>query len=308
MSLSSGQQSASREVVVVTAPPPIAAAGAPPVAPSAHALDLIGAAQSMGVAIRPLFPDASVHAPTIAAANPPPQNAELAAIEAEQRRFYFAHAATDEEARQVADKLRAIPGVSKVYIKPAVESPLAPSFARPPSSTSVIPDFSPRQGYLDSAPGGIGARSSAWALPGRKGTGVRLVDIEGGWTLEHIDLRGNSGGVIGGQAFTDADWTNHGTAVLGEIRGGDNGFGITGIAPEVLFSVVSHQGLGSAGARRRPRLSYEQRRRTSVAGCGGRKEKLDLRRFRRGRPSCRRHLYPDRNLQDERRRSASLAR
>jgi len=60
--------------------------------------------------------------------------------------------------------------------------------------------------------------------------------------------------------------------------------------------------------RRRPRLSYEQRRRTSFAGCGGRKKKLDLRRFRRWRPSRRRHLYPDRNLQDERRRSASLAR
>ena len=38
------------------------------------------------------------------------------------------------------------------------------------------------------------------------------------------------------------------------------------------------------------------------------KKKLDLRRFRCRRPSCRRRLYPDRNLQDERRRSASLAR
>ena len=60
--------------------------------------------------------------------------------------------------------------------------------------------------------------------------------------------------------------------------------------------------------RRRPRLPLEQRCRTSVARCGGRKKKLDLRRFRRWRPSCRRRLYPDRNLQDERRRSASLAR
>ena len=60
--------------------------------------------------------------------------------------------------------------------------------------------------------------------------------------------------------------------------------------------------------RRWPRLSYEQRRRTSVARCGGRKKKLDLRRFGCWRPSCRRRLYPDRNLQDERRRSPSLAR
>ena len=60
--------------------------------------------------------------------------------------------------------------------------------------------------------------------------------------------------------------------------------------------------------RRRPRLSLEQCCRTSVARCGGRKKKLDLRRFRCRRPSRRRRLYPDRNLQDERRRSASLAR
>ena len=42
--------------------------------------------------------------------------------------------------------------------------------------------------------------------------------------------------------------------------------------------------------------------------CGGRKKKLDLRRFRCWRPSRRRRLYPRRDLQDERRRSASLAR
>jgi subtilisin family serine protease len=75
-----------------------------------------------------------------------------------------------------------------------------------------------------------------------------VIDIEGGWTLDHVDFRGNSSGLIGGQPFTDAGWTNHGTAVLGEIRAGDNGFGITGIAPECTFSVVSHQGLGSSGA------------------------------------------------------------
>jgi subtilisin family serine protease len=75
-----------------------------------------------------------------------------------------------------------------------------------------------------------------------------VIDIEGGWTLDHVDLRGNSSGLIGGQPFTDAGWTNHGTAVLGEIRASDNGFGITGIAPECTFSVISHQGLGSSGA------------------------------------------------------------
>src|SRR5262249_28742993 len=129
MSLASGQQSASQEVVIVTAPPPAAGAEATPEAP---ALNVISAARALGVSLRPLFPDASVHAPTLEAAGAAPQNPELAAIEREQRRFYVTHAATDDEARRVAGQLETLPGVSKVYIKPAVESPLAPPFAGPP--------------------------------------------------------------------------------------------------------------------------------------------------------------------------------
>jgi hypothetical protein len=210
---------------------------------------MISAARALGLAVKPLFPDASIHAPTNAAATAQVlPDSELAAIEREQSRFYVTHAATDAEAQQVAGQLRSVPGVSKVYVKPAVESPLAPQFARPPVAPSAIPDYSAQQGYLDAAPAGVGARSSAWALAGGRGANIRFIDVEGGWTLDHIDLRGVGGGLIGGQAFSDADWTNHGTAVLGEIRGVDNGFGVTGIAPEATFSVVSHQGLGSAGA------------------------------------------------------------
>jgi len=230
--------------MVAAAPDPRSAA-----APVAPALNLVDAAQAMGIAVKPLFPDAAVHASAAVAAPPSqPPNPELAAIEEEQRRFFVTQAPTDDEARQVASKLRVLPGVGKVYIKPAVESPLAPDSAGPPSPATTVPNFSIQQGYLDAAPGGVGARTSAWAHPGGKGEGIRFVDIEGGWTLEHIDFRGNSGGLIGGHPFTDAAWTNHGTAVLGEIRGDDNSLGVVGIAPQSTFHVVSHQGLGSAGA------------------------------------------------------------
>jgi hypothetical protein len=110
MSLVSGQQSASQEVVVVAAPPPAAGAEA---APEAPALNVINAARALGVALRPLFPDASVHAPTLEAAGAAPQNPELAAIEREQRRFYATHAATDDEARRVAGQLKRIPIILK---------------------------------------------------------------------------------------------------------------------------------------------------------------------------------------------------
>ena len=117
-------------------------------------------------------------------------------------------------------------------------------------SAGSIPDFSATQGYLGPPPTGIGAHH-AWALPGGRGTSVRLVDVEGGWTLDHLDLRDNTRGVLGGQPFADPGWTNHGTAVLGVVRGDDNGFGVTGIAPDANYAVVSlHNSLGS---RRRDR-------------------------------------------------------
>src|SRR6516165_5866189 len=59
--------------------------------------------------------------------------------------------------------------------------------------------------------------------------------------------------------------------------------------------------------RRRSCLSVEQCGGTSLARRGARKKELDLRWFRCWWSSCRRRLHPDRNLQDKRRRSASLA-
>ena len=128
--------------MVAAAPDPRSAA-----APVAPALNLVDAAQAMGIAVKPLFPDAAVHASAAVAAPPStPPNPELAAIEEEQRRFFVTQAPTDDEARQVASKLRVLPGVGKVYIKPAVESPLAPDSAGPPPPATTVPNFSIQQG------------------------------------------------------------------------------------------------------------------------------------------------------------------
>jgi hypothetical protein len=243
MSLTPGQNAAKQEVVVVTrGAAPEAGAVAAPAAPPPPVAEIMEAARSIGLPLRPMFPEASLppRAPEAAPASP-----ELRQIEQEQGRYFVLHATTQQEAQEAADRLKNLSGIETVYIKPAVENPLAPPFS--PSPVGTIPDFSPGQGYLEASPGGVGARQ-AWALPGGRGGGVRIIDIEGGWTLEHVDLRGNTGGLLGGQPFTDPGWTEHGTAVLGVIRGDDNGFGVTGIAPDTNFSVVSHQGLGSAGA------------------------------------------------------------
>ena len=114
----------------------------------------------------------------------------------------------------------------------------------------ITPDLVLRQGYLEIAPAGIDARY-AWTQPGGRGTGVRVIDCEWGWRFTHEDLRLNQGGVVVGTASAD---TNHGTAVLGEISGDVNTFGITGIAPDTTvfgaaFSLPTAQVIQQAADR-----------------------------------------------------------
>lgn len=97
------------------------------------------------------------------------------------------------------------------------------------------------QGYLEAAPEGIDARY-AWSFPGGRGNGVRLVDLEGAWNLEHADLIEAGITLIDGVPATDKISVNHGTAVLGVIAAADDGRCVVGIAPEIVSArVVSLQ-------------------------------------------------------------------
>jgi hypothetical protein len=114
----------------------------------------------------------------------------------------------------------------------------------PPAS----PDFTSRQGYLNRAPDGIDARH-AWTVPGGRGSGVNIIDVEGAWQFTHEDLRKNQGGVVSGVQIPDVDWRNHGTAVIGEFGGDRNGFGVVGIAPAARVraaSILDAQGRASS--------------------------------------------------------------
>jgi len=92
------------------------------------------------------------------------------------------------------------------------------------------PSFVGMQGYLNPAPGGVDA-FHAWTKKGGKGTGIKMIDIEGAWNFNHEDLLQNQGGLAGGTMTTSICWRNHGTNVLGEVGGDENKFGVTGIAP-----------------------------------------------------------------------------
>lgn len=156
--------------------------------------------------------------------------------------------APDEALDAIAARLCALPFAEGAYVKPATELAVRPM---PPLSVrdgdEPTPDFTARQGYLDEAPAGVDARY-AWQLPGGRGAGVHIVDIEGGWDFEHEDLKVNKGGVIGGRPYPERYWRDHGTAVLGVIAGDANTFGVTGICSDAKASAISHRGRGSAPA------------------------------------------------------------
>ncbi|MEM9484610.1 MAG: S8 family peptidase [Cyanobacteria bacterium P01_F01_bin.116] len=105
----------------------------------------------------------------------------------------------------------------------------------------VMPDDDPRsgnQGYLNPSPEGIDARFG-WTCPGGDGTGLQLIDLERGWTLNHEDLTDQGAALLHGNIRDGS--RAHGTSVLGEVSAVDNAIGCIGIAPNVdAVNVVSY--------------------------------------------------------------------
>jgi hypothetical protein len=134
-------------------------------------------------------------------------------------------------------RLNALDSVEIAYAEPLPE-PATVGLDTPSTTAS----YDVRQGYLDAAPGGLDARY-AWTVPGGRGTGVRIVDVEGAWNGTHEDLP--SFFHVGGTQFTDSGWRNHGTAVMGELVGQPNGYGVTGIVPEAR---AGHEGVANQSA------------------------------------------------------------
>jgi hypothetical protein len=132
------------------------------------------------------------------------------------------------DATALADRLNALPIVE--FAEPGPR-PAPPPVDIPPTT----PNFSGNQGYKNAPPQGIGALNPA-AVPGGDGSGIRVVDVEYSWQLDHEDLsipasRVLTGGATASDPFGD---TNHGTAVLGEMVSRRNGYGVTGIAPRAI--------------------------------------------------------------------------
>jgi hypothetical protein len=160
-------------------------------------------------------------------------------------RFYQV-AAREEDYDDIIAAVRGLDIVERVERKPPADAPYgAPATTTPYSCDETVccpccwapkktPDFSSRQYYLDQATGGVAARH-AWTKPGGRGDRVIIVDIERAWRFTHEDLVG-PGGIadvpLGGTPIDCIRERNHGTAVLGMLRGNSkNAIGVTGICP-----------------------------------------------------------------------------
>jgi len=142
----------------------------------------------------------------------------------------------------ILDKVKGWKETVKSYIE------LNPVCANPLSSYNTNPRVV-NQTYLNAVPEGIGIKP-LWDSPtvaGSDGAGIRFIDIEKGWNLNHEDLIGTAVALIGTNS-TPAD-IQHGTSVLGIVCANDNSKGCIGIAPNPSsVKVVSPVDSSLAGA------------------------------------------------------------
>jgi hypothetical protein len=152
--------------------------------------------------------------------------------------YFWINLAPRSQGEKFVDALNALTIVEIAYLPPIPQSPDIPP---------ATPDFEPEQGYLEPArQQGIDARYS-WTRPGGRGSGMRVVDVEAGWNHSHEDLPNpfftlGIGGLNTPGFDFDGDGVpdnSHGTEVLGVLVGRNDGRGVTGIASDAEYAVVS---------------------------------------------------------------------
>ena len=164
--------------------------------------------------------------------------------------LYFRHPISDPAlASELIAELNSLDEIETAYFAPR------PEVASRESTPSIgyqewlhsasSPHFESGQLYLGGAPGGVGAKL-AWTLPGGTGIGTQVIDVEYGWQLTHEDLPGGATAIVIG--VNPVGDRHHGTAVLGEMAAGRNGFGMTGIAYDADIGVSSVWTMSTASA------------------------------------------------------------
>lgn len=115
------------------------------------------------------------------------------------------------------------------------------AYAEPKASPlPVSPSFTGLQGYHSIASSsGIDA-NYARTVPGGGGANVRVLDIEYSWNGTHEDLsRLRTSFVANGTSKDPFGDRSHGTAVVGELVGDPNAYGVTGLVPDAGMLVTN---------------------------------------------------------------------
>src|SRR5690606_25846756 len=146
------------------------------------------------------------------------------------------------EASAICDVLNGLDVVEIATPAALPSDPGAPIAALACLPALVPPDFSTMQSYRGPAPAGVDAEF-AHAFCNGRGGGVTILDCETGWTDDHEDLAGKAQGQFVGYVPAPYPWS-HGTAVLGELVGEANGFGVLGLCTDADVKMSTHSPVG----------------------------------------------------------------
>ena len=157
-------------------------------------------------------------------------------------RWYRLTLAPGTDVEALLDALKALPEVERAYPAPLPAPPPgavsrgARGGERSLLAESPTPSYFALQGYERAATTGIDA-GFAWAKAGGNGSRATIVDVEYSFNPGHEDLPTIP--VIGGVLYGGYG-DDHGTAVLGELAGTNNGSGVLGVAhgARILFSAA----------------------------------------------------------------------
>ena len=136
-----------------------------------------------------------------------------------------------DDARALVRGLNDLAAVELAYPR---EQPLPPPGDIPP----LTPSFVAQQSYRAAAPGGIDARAIQ-QITGGWGSGVTLVDIEWGWRFDHEDIAVLRPSAILGPPSSQSGFDDHGLAVIGELAGDPDEFGVSGFVPDIRLRTTS---------------------------------------------------------------------
>ena len=150
----------------------------------------------------------------------------------------------DSEPQAILKLLRGWKELKHAYIEPVkvCASPLN-NYGTNTSASS--------QNYLDAAPMGISSKTiwSPTTVSGSDGAGIKFVDLETGWNLNHEDLVAHAISLVGISTNLTPINIPHGTSVLGIVCASDNDKSCIGVAPNpASVKVISPTDTSLAGA------------------------------------------------------------